>query len=77
MADYCKQCAEELGLSNDFAGITSESAWQEGYAVVVLCEGCGPIQVDPDGNCVSENCLAAEEGRPHHKPWIIDTGEDR
>lgn len=22
----------------------------------VLCEGCGPIQVDADGNCVSGDC---------------------
>jgi len=59
MAEFCNQCAAELGFPSDFVGVTSEEAWAAGRPAVVLCEGCGPIQVDPQGNCVSENC----EGR--------------
>jgi len=62
MADFCRQCAADLFGSHhdfvdDFAGLTSEAEWQEGRAAVVLCEGCGPIQVDPLGSCVSKDCL--------------------
>lgn len=64
MADFCNQCSESLfGNPGDFKGVTSKEAWEKQTAVVVLCEGCGPIQVDPDGNCVSEDCL--EYGHSH------------
>lgn len=59
MADFCKQCSIEM-FDQDFeelAGITSHADWQEDKAAVVICEGCGPIQVDPEGNCVSKDCL--------------------
>ena len=67
MADFCKQCAEEIFgkqakrdgicLLSDLRGITSKKDYAKGLAAVVICEGCGPIQVDPEGNCVSEDCL--------------------
>lgn len=65
MADFCMQCCRDvLGLGgpefpdgySDFEGITTEEAWAEGRAACVLCEGCGPIQVDPQGRCVS-HCM--------------------
>lgn len=59
MAEFCRQCAERLGLEgweDDFKGLTSKKNWAEGKAALVLCEGCGPIQVDPDGKCVTKNC---------------------
>ena len=59
MADFCQQCSEEI-FDQDFkelAGITPFDAWNDDKASVVLCEGCGPIQVDPEGRCVSSDCL--------------------
>jgi len=40
----------------DFADITSQAEWLEEKAAVVLCEGCGAIQVDPEGRCISADC---------------------
>ena len=56
MASFCKQCSiETFGEDfGDFRGLTDENSWQKGLACVVLCEGCGPIQVDPTGNCLSD-----------------------
>jgi hypothetical protein len=58
MADFCKQCSiENFGEDyRDLAGITTQEDWEQGRACVVLCEGCGPIQVDPEGNCTG-NCI--------------------
>ena len=52
MAEFCLQCAEKFGFPNDFEGLTSAEEWSKGRAAIVLCEECGPIQVDPDGRCV-------------------------
>jgi hypothetical protein len=40
----------------DFHGVTMQSTWDEGKAVNVLCEQCGPIQVDPEGFCITWCC---------------------
>lgn len=56
MADFCKQCSIEI-FGKDFgelAGLTTVEDWANGKAVVALCEDCGPIQVDPDGNCITD-----------------------
>lgn len=66
MADFCKQCADGLGFpESDLKGLTDQDSWKEGLATVVLCEGCGAIQVDPDGRCVSSDCYRrhGEDGR--------------
>ena len=58
MADFCKSCSEEH-FGQDFkelAGITTSDAFASARAAVVICEGCGPIQVDPEGRCVSLDC---------------------
>lgn len=56
MAKFCNQCAHDLGLPiGDFAGLTKPQDWAKGLSVVVICEGCGPIQVDPGGKCVSKD----------------------
>lgn len=74
MADFCKACSDKLfgpGMPPDLGGITKEPEWLQGLAVSVICEGCGPIQVDPEGNCVSQDCLCA--GEPGHGlPWHLD-----
>lgn len=77
MADFCKACSiATFGSdSKDLAGLTDPDKWQQGLACSAICEGCGPIQVDPDGNCVSEDCLC--QGEPGHGlPWIKQTGDN-
>lgn len=59
MADFCKQCSieiwgEDLG---DLAGISLKRDTDKEMYYLALCEGCGPIQVDHEGICVSKNCL--------------------
>jgi len=65
MADFCKQCSIELFGKDfkDLANITKQASWARGRSSVVICEGCGPIQVDPSGNCISNDC-----NKRHHKP---------
>jgi hypothetical protein len=71
VADFCKACGEQL-FGEDFkelAGLTKQEDWLQGLAAFALCEGCGPIQVDPHGNCVSDDCIL--KGRPGHGlPWL-------
>lgn len=70
MAEFCKQCSIDLFGEDfgDLAGLTSEEQWNNGFAITTICEGCGLIQVDPEGNCVSNDCI--EEGKPGHGlPW--------
>jgi len=64
MADFCKQCSiESFGEdSRDLAGITSKEEEQKGLYRLVLCEGCGPIQVDSEGRCISTDCYKRHGG---------------
>lgn len=59
MADFCKQCSIEIFDQdfNDLAGITKPEDQAKGLFAVVICEGCGLIQVDAEGKCISSNCL--------------------
>ena len=60
MAEFCEACALEIGNPHgDFRGLTKQEDWDNGKAERVICEGCGLIQVDPSGNCRSNNCLKA------------------
>ena len=59
MADFCYQCSlvifgQDFG---DLRGLTPIADWRQGKGALVLCEGCGVIQVDPNGHCVSHDCL--------------------
>lgn len=58
MADFCRQCSiETFGKDyRELAGITTQKDWEQAKASIVICEGCGIIQVDPEGNCVSKDC---------------------
>ena len=59
MADFCRQCSIAV-FGKDFGnmkGATTKEDWEKGLAAVVICEHCGPVQVDPEGNCVSSDCL--------------------
>jgi len=59
MASFCQQCSLEI-FGEDFtdhAGHTTAEQTRQGLFAVVLCEDCGPIQVDHVGRCVSPDCL--------------------
>lgn len=58
MADFCKQCSiTNFGEDfNDLAGLSTEADTQRGLYAVVLCEGCGPTQVDHTGRCIVSDC---------------------
>jgi hypothetical protein len=66
MADFCKQCSIDM-FGKDFKElancVTEEQFKNEGLMATVLCEGCGAIQVDHEGNCLSEDC-----GGDHRHP---------
>ena len=54
MADFCKQCSEQL-FGEDFGdlkGLSPQDCLTTDRYAVVLCEGCGTTQVDNDGNCI-------------------------
>ena len=75
MADFCRSCSIQIFQvgSRDMAGLTDPESWSRGLAAEVLCEGCGPIQVDPEGNCVSSGCI--RKGKPGHGlPWVGHPG---
>jgi len=65
MADFCRACTEELapgyGVVNDFVGVGTRKDNKNGSFGLVLCEGCGPIQVDYKGNCISGDCLKSNQ----------------
>lgn len=59
MADFCKQCSEEI-FGKDFrelAGLRTQADYAEGLGACVICEGCGPVVVDTDGRCCSPDCI--------------------
>lgn len=61
MAEFCAQCAKEMFPpdvgQDDFIGLTSVGNQMANLFALVLCEGCGPIQVDFRGRCISHGCL--------------------
>lgn len=59
MADFCRQCSLEIFDHDhgDMANITTEKSQAKDLYALVLCEGCGPIQVDHKGNCISLDCF--------------------
>ena len=73
MADFCNACAKEIfNGTGDFAGLTPQDAWENGKACVAICAGCGMIQVDPEGNCASHDCLKAGK-KGHGVKWKVYT----
>lgn len=59
MADFCQQCSiVNFGEDyKDLAGLSTEEETTKGLYPLVLCEGCGAIQVDHTGKCISEDCM--------------------
>ena len=58
MADFCKQCSIDVYGEDmkDLSGLSTELDTNGDLYPVVLCEGCGPTQVDHTGVCVSPDC---------------------
>lgn len=73
MADFCLQCANEMfgteddPVKSDFHKLLSEAEHKEGYALPVLCEGCGPIYVDHLGRRVDDSKNAEDENAKSKK----------
>ena len=59
MADFCSQCSEDVYGKDfgDMKGLSTEEDTVDGKYAVVLCEGCGPCQVDHTGKCISIDCF--------------------
>lgn len=68
MADFCKQCSERLFAVDfgDLKDITTPGMTVAGFFVTALCEGCGTIQVDHTGKCVSKDCLERGHNEAHN-----------
>lgn len=57
MADFCNQCAKELGFDpGDMAHLMEKEKYDDDHGVLVLCEDCGPSVVDYEGNCIAPDC---------------------
>ena len=71
MSDYCRQCSlDHFGVDlGELEGLTKPKDWALDFAVSAICEGCGIILVDPEGNCASD---CAEHGKPGH--WVKSPG---
>lgn len=68
MSDYCKQCSLAM-FGRDFydlAYLSTPADTRAGQFPVVLCESCGPIQVDHTGFCI---CIDCYEG---HGPCLVE-----
>lgn len=52
---FCQQCSMVLlGIDcKDLAGITTVAQLSQGRAAIVKCLGCGTIQVDTQGKCLT------------------------
>jgi len=54
MADFCKQCSEEL-FNEDFGDLAN--LCEPSHHIYALCEGCGKTIVNHAGVCVDTNCM--------------------
>lgn len=60
MADFCKQCSDQLqyGDGKDLADLGKPGEeLKPGHGYPALCEGCGPTLVDKEGRCIVEDCM--------------------
>ena len=58
MAEFCKQCSEELFDKDygNFAGQSTAADTKNGLFSGQLCESCGLVLVDHTGKCVDIRC---------------------
>ena len=73
MADFCKQCADDLGFSGSDLVFPN---LRKGLYVIALCEGCGCIQVNSKGECISADCLVSGHHVPRDKNVTYYTTEE-
>ena len=68
MADFCHLCSIDTWGEDfkDHAGLSTPEDTAKGLYCLVICEGCGVIQVDHEGKCVSD-CLLHHNGFNGHK----------
>jgi hypothetical protein len=55
MADFCRQCSIDI-FGKDFGDMTNISTPEDtarDFYAKVLCEDCGLVQVDHEGNCIT------------------------
>jgi len=76
MSDHCKQCSEKIFGQDygDLKGLTSKADEKRGFYAFALCEGCGSIQVDSEGKCVSSDCYENHDG-PHEDFYTLQEFE--
>lgn len=57
MSDFCKQCSKDVFGEDfgDMAKISTPEDTAKGLYASVLCEDCGYIQVDHEGNCITHD----------------------
>ena len=73
MADFCKQCADDLGFSGSDLVFPN---LRVGQYMPALCEGCGCIQVNSKGECMSADCLVPGHHVPMDKNVSYYTNEE-
>lgn len=58
MASFCMQCSFDIWGHDDedMKGASTEEDTRKGLFAIVLCEDCGPCQVDHTGKCISDDC---------------------
>lgn len=75
MAEFCNQCAKDLGFNEgDFKGVgdPKDLPLKPGEGFPVICEGCGFVLVDAEGNCLGgEECMES-----HHERTTQPTDND-
>lgn len=59
MADFCNQCAKDIGFPPGDLAANEPDANGRYHA---LCEGCGPTVVDAKGNCLHIPCNEEPKG---------------
>jgi len=60
MADFCNQCAKDLGFPTGDLGQPDLGKFEKDAKFSDLCEGCGWIVVDIHGNCQHIGCHETE-----------------
>lgn len=75
MADFCKQCSiDHFGEDHrDLAGLGNGRTLQPNHGWLAICEGCGYILVDDDGNCFE---CDLKPGQPGHGKALSDGPEE-
>lgn len=55
MVGCCKSCSMTLYGEDreDFSGMVSRALVEEGYGLLAICDECGPLLVDADGQRIT------------------------